>query len=302
MTRAWVVLILGLGAALAFAVSAFLQQNASRRLDGAPGAALANKGLPGAVRLFRRLVRSPRWFAGWLVNLGGFGLQAAALRLGSVAAVQPLMTTQLLFAMPLASWEQKRRPTWPDLLAGAAICAGIALFMTVDGAAPLTGAADRGRVLLAVAAGAAGIGLLVSVSRGRPPTVAAVLLACAAGICFALSAVFMKLTADSLLDHGVRATAVDWVGYALAGSTGLGLVLGQTAYAAGPLPWALAAMNIVNPVASYLAGALAFDASVPSTPGALAGVVGAGALLVIGVVGLVRSPSARVWNAQADHA
>lgn len=295
MTRATAVLILGLGAAFAFALSAFLQQAASRHLAGHPGTELAGKGLPGAFKLFRKLLHSSRWFVGWFVNLLGFFIQAAALRLGTVAAVQPLMTTQLLFAMPLASMERKRRPTVVDVLSGLAICGGIALFMVVGGAGSLTGKADRGRVLLAVAAAGGAVALLVAASRGRAPAVSALLLACAAGVCFAFTAVFMKLTADSLLDRGVVHTAVDWVGYALAGSTVLGLVLGQTAYAAGPLPWALAAMNIVNPVVSYAVGCLAFHADPPTTPGALAGIAGAGALLVVGVIGLVRSPSTRVW-------
>jgi drug/metabolite transporter (DMT)-like permease len=301
VTRATAVLILGLGAAFAFALSAFLQQAASRALAGHPGTELAGKGLPGAVRLFRRLLRSRRWFVGWLVNLGGFFLQAAALRLGSVAAVQPLMTTQLLFAIPLASWEGRSRPSLSDALSGLAICGGITLFMFVDGAAPLSGRADRGRVVLATVAALGGVALLVFSSRGRAPAVSAVLLACAAGICFALTAVFMKLTADELLDRGIAATATDWVGYALAGSTALGLVLGQTAYAAGPLPWALAAMNIVNPVASYAAGVLAFETPLPTTPGALAGIAGTGALLVVGVIGLVRSPSTRIWLPEGSH-
>jgi len=297
MSRAGVVLLLGVIAAFGFALSAFLQQRASTHLAGHPGVQLARKGLPGAVTLLRRLLRSPAWFFGWLINLLAFFVQAAALRLGSVAAVQPLMTLQILFTMQLSSWRARRWPSPIDWLSGLAICGGIAVLMLVDGAAPLTGDADRWLVLLVTVIAAGVVAVLVLASRFRPsPALAAVLLACAAGVCFAMTAMFMKLTADDLLDRGIVATARDWVGYALAGSTGIGLALGQLSHAAGPLPWSVSAMNIVNPLASYAAGMVAFQTDPPTSPGALAGLAGAGALLVAGVVGLGHSPSLSYWN------
>ena len=117
------------------------------------------------------------------------------------------------------------------------------------------------------------------------------LVAVGAGICFAMSAVFITLTTDSLLHRGVAATATDWVGYALAVSTLAGLLLGQDAFAAGSLPTAVAAMTITNPIASYLAGVFAFDVRPPTSPGALAGVAAAGALIAGGVIVLAHSPT-----------
>lgn len=297
MTRAELVFVLAVVAAFGFAWSAFLQQRASTHLSGHPGERLARQGLPGALALLRRLVRSPAWFVGWVVNLLAFFVQAAALHFGSVAAVQPMMTTQVLFTIMLSSWSARRRPTLLDLLAGSAICGGVALLMLVDGAAPLTGHADRARVLLVTLIAIAAVAVLVAASRFRPsPALAALLLACASGVCFAMTAMFMKLTGDDLLGPGIAATARDWVGYALAGSTGIGLALGQLSHAAGPLPWSVSAMNIVNPLASYAGGVIAFHAPLPTSPGALAGLAGAGALLVLGVVGLVHSPSINAWS------
>jgi drug/metabolite transporter (DMT)-like permease len=297
MTRIEVVLILALVASFGFALSAYLQQRASRQLAGHPASTLARKGLPGAVALLRRLLRSPAWFFGWTINLLAFFVQAAALRLGSISVVQPLMTTQVLFTMELSSWSAHRRPRLLDIASGLAVCGGIALLVVVDGAAPLTGHADRRMALLVTVLGAAAVSLLIAASRVRPsPALAALLLACAAGICFALSAMFIKLTADDLLDRGILATARDWVGYGLAGSTAIGLALGQLAHAAGPLPWSVTAMNIVNPLASYIIGCVAFHAPLPTSQGALAALAGAGALIAAGVVGLAHSPSAKDWN------
>jgi len=301
VSRAELVFALGAVAAFGFAWSAFLQQRASTHLAGHPATALSRKGLPGAVRLLGRLVHSPAWFLGWLVNLLAFFVQAAALHLGSVAAVQPLMTTQVLFTIALSSGAARRWPTVLDWFAGGSICGGIALLMVVDGAAPMHGDADRWRVLLVTVAAVGAVTVLVAASRFRPsPALAALLLACAAGVCFAMTAMFMKLTTDDLIERGIAATARDWVGYALAGSTGVGLALGQLSHAAGPLPWSMSAMNIVNPVASYIAGMVAFNTGLPSSPGALAGIAGAAALLVLGVVGLVHSPSIGTWTQVTD--
>jgi hypothetical protein len=103
----------------------------------------------------------------------------------------------------------------------------------------------------------------------------------------------MKLTTDDLLHRGVTATALDWPGYCLAISTLTGLLLEQGAFATGSLSAAVAAMTITNPVASYLLGVLAFRVVPPSSPGALAGLAGAGALLIIGVAALSRTPTVR---------
>jgi len=296
MNRGAFVFVLGAAAAFGFAWSAFLQQRASTRLAGHPGTALARSGLLGATRLLGRLLRSPAWFVGWLVNLLSFLVQAAALHLGSVVAVQPLMTTQVLFTIGLSSRAARKWPTILDWLSGASICGGIVLLMLVDGAAPMHGEADRGRVLLSALAAAAAVAALTGASRFRPtPALAAVLLACGAGICFAMTAILMKLTTDDLIQRGVAATATDWVGYGLAASTGVGLALGQLSHAAGPLPWTMATMNITNPVVSYVCGMAAFNADLPTSPGALAGISGAAALLALGVVGLVRSPSITTW-------
>jgi hypothetical protein len=290
VSRADGVVLLAVGAAFLFALAAYLQQRASRRL-----AERAMHGITGAASLTWQMLHNRAWLVGWSTNLAGWLTQAIALRLGSVAAVQPLISTQLLFALPLASFESRTWPSLRDWLAGLSVCGGIGVLLGGSGAAPLGGTADRRLVVLASFAAAAAILVLVRASRGTTPRVTSVLTGCAAGICFAMSAVYLKLTADELFERGVGATALDWPGYALAISTALGLVLGQASYASGPLPWALAAMNVTNPVISYVVGCLAFDARPPTNPGTLAELALAGALLLAGALGLAFSPSVDIW-------
>lgn len=293
MSTTALVFLLALLAAFLFALAAFLQHRAARRADH-PNRSIV-RAAPG---LMARLVRDRTWLTGWLVNLAGFASQAAALQFGSVAAVQPVMSTQLLFALPMASLERRVWPRLRDWASSLAVCGGLVVLLLVDGATPLEGEPDRPRVVLAaLSAAVLVVALVIIAGRVRRP-VASVLVASAAGLCFAMSAVFMKLTTDDLVERGVGFTARDWPGYALAVSTLLGLVLGQSAFATGALPWAVATMNVVNPVASYVAGMLAFDVPVPTDAVSLTGITVAGLLVVAGVLGLAHSPSASLWLAE----
>jgi drug/metabolite transporter (DMT)-like permease len=295
-----VTLAVGFGvlAAFLFAAAAALQQRAAHRhppppRDHGDGPPRRTAVFVSLWRLIQRLVREPLWLAGWTTNLFGFGAQALALRFGSVALVQPLLVTQLLFALPMAAAWQRRRPAARDWIWAALICGGLVVFLAVRGVAPLEDRANRPHLLLGCLAAAAAVLAILLFSVGLPPLVRATMIAVAAGLCYAVSAAMIKLTTDDLLVRGVAATARDWPGYALAASTLGGLVLGQGAYAAGSLPSAIAAMSITNPVASYLLGVYAFGVQPPQTPGALAGLAAAGALISLGAVGLAHSALVR---------
>jgi hypothetical protein len=285
-----VVILLGLLASFLFASAAYFQQKAARQTERE-----GRTVIDGLYALMRKLVRDRVWLTGWVVNLGGFASQAAALHLGSVAVVQPLLATQLMFAMPMSSLERKRWPRLRDWASCGAICGGLVLLLVVVAAAPLRGEPDRTMIIVAVVCALAVIAVVVPIASRHDHDVMNVATAACAGLCFAMTGVFLKLTSDDLANHGVAYTAKDWVGYALAGSTLLGLVLEQAAFANGPLPWAIATKDSMNPIASYAIGVLAFPVAFPSGAGALAGIAGAGALLVAGAIGLAHSPSADLW-------
>jgi len=287
--------LLGLVVAFLFAVSAYFQQRAARKTHRTGGSVAAS-----AVALMSALVRDRMWLQGWLFNLAGFAMQALALHIGSVVTVQPMLAAQLLFTLPMASLEQRSWPQLRDWTGAVALCGGLVVLMLVVRARPIAGNPDRGRILLAaIAVGAAIVVLIPIAARISPGALVLVCGACA-GFCFAMTAVFIKLTTDDLVNHGVAYTARDWVGYALACSTLVGLVLGQGAFANGPLPWAVATKETANPVASYAIGVLAFPVAFPSGAGALVGLGAAAALVTIGAVALAHSPSADVWLRRSE--
>ena len=247
-----------------------------------------------------RLVRNRTWLVGWITNLCGVGTQAAALKVGSVAAVQPLMASQLLFVLTFASGEQRRWPSARDWLSALAVCAGLVLLLTAD-ASSLTGAPHRHRVLMATVCMVGLIVILRQLSRHTFPWLAGPLVGVAAGLCHALNAVYLKLTVEDLYHGGAAATLFDWPVYALAVTAVSGMLLVQIAFASGPLPPAVAAMSVTNPVASFVLGILAFDAPAPRGLGVLSAIAVSGVLIAVGIVGLANASSTRrLYRADAD--
>ena len=238
-------------------------------------------------RSLRDMVQQPRWVWGWSIDLVGYVLQAGALRYGSVALVQPLMTTQLLFTLGFVSWQRRTSPRLQAWLGGAAICTGLAVLVATEGGS-LSGPADRSKVLQATVVAAVLVVGLVGMSRNVPK--GALFSAVAAGLCTAMSAVFTKLTVDDLVTVGLAGAAKDWPGYLLLVSTFAGFLTIQAGFASGPLTWAVAAGLITDPLASYLVGILAFDVSLPTDPGSVAAVVMAMALLCLGILLLAHVP------------
>lgn len=283
--------VIGLVASFLLALAAFYQQRAARTTTRRGRTMIG-----GAYALMSTLVRHRVWLIGWMVNLAGFGTQAIALHLGSVATVQPLLATQLLFALPMSCYERRVLPRARDWASALAICGGLVLLLVVIRIpSSLTAEADRSRVVLSTVAALAAIAVLVPVSARLGRSALVVVTAGCAGLCFAMTAVFIKLTIEDLVDHGVAYTATDWVGYALAGSTLLGLVLEQGSFANGPLPWAVATKESVSPLTGYAVGILAFPVAFPTDAGTVACLVVAGLLLVAGAFGLGASPSADLW-------
>lgn len=277
---------LALTGAMLYAVSAALQQRAAQR-----GVQVAGGWM--LLSLLRRLYRDPMWRLGWVVNVAGFAAQALALHLGSIAVVQALLVTQLLFALPMG-----RRPLRRDWAATAAVCTGLVVLLTVRGSVPQT-ATRRPIIWLIVITAAALIALLVSVSRSPalPGGAGAAAGAAAAGICFCLSAIFLVYAGDDAARRGVLAAVLDWPLLGLCVSTLLGLVLVQTAFARGSLPAAMTSMTIVDPVASWIAGTLLFDAQPVFGPRMVLGSVLAAILIITGVVTLAYSPTVREQHA-----
>ena len=212
-----------LSAACSFATAAILQQEAAQTVDRSEALHL---------RLLFDLMRRSRWVAGVGMLLVGFVLQAVALANGPVALVQPIVATELAFAIPIAIWRHRRRAGRREWVGIVLVLCGVSTFLVA--AAPASGIsqpdlADWLRTLVPAGSVAAGAVLMAKARRG--PWRASLLRA-AAGVCFALLAVLTKAVTHQLAG-GVGATFTSWQVYVLVGPGISALVISQSAYQAG---------------------------------------------------------------------
>ena len=240
-----------LGAALSYATASVMQQRAAQ--DEPADEALK----PG---LLLRLVRQPLWLGGLAADSLAYMLQFVALGHGSIALVQLLLVSGLLFALPLGAMVARCPIGRSDVLAGGLVVVGLATFLTV--AAPAGGRTDAPTATW-VAVGAGGaitVGALVLLAGPRPGVRRATALGAAAGIANALVAVFSKASAH-LLAHSLLHAVTSWQPYALVAAGVASLMLSSSAFQAGSLAASLPMLTVVDPVAATIIGALFFGES-----------------------------------------
>lgn len=302
----WVV-VLALFAAVLSAVSAAGEQRVAARVARGARGAVHGATESGSVARWRRvgrigrrrlgfgaafvlaLLASPLWLSSWLLDAGAFAAQAAALHLGSISAVQPLMVTTLLFTLPLAALGTGRRPGVEGWFGAVLICVGLVLVLSTR---TLRSAGTTHHTALLTAIGVVVLGsvALVIAGRGRGPSGRAALLSVAAGALFAVGASLTKLTAATFVQSGLLGLVTSWPGYALAVVSLTSFLLQQAAYASGPLAPAMTAVVITDPLVSYLLGITGFGEAPPHGFGAVFAVVLGAPVLGIGVAVLARSP------------
>jgi drug/metabolite transporter (DMT)-like permease len=278
--------VLALAAAFLFGVGTVLQQRAAMQV---PDDEVMKAGL------LVRLAKQPVWLAGVLADAVGFVAQGVALAIGRIVVVQPLLATTVVFALPLGAKLDKRRLARSEVLGALAVVGGVAAFLVV---ANPTGGVDNPDLGTWIVAGAvcAGVsGVLVWLSRGRPPGLKASFLGSAAGILFALTAVLTKAVADQL-GEGVIDVLTHWHLYALVVVGWAGTTVSSAALQTGALAPAAATQMSLDPIASIALGVFAFDEQLHDTAvGAALALVGF-AVMVAGLVVLSRSQSSAERN------
>ncbi len=279
-------IVLALAAALLFALGTVLQQKAG----------LDEPSEGSSSGLLLRMARRPVWLAGILSDAFGFIAQAAALGVGRLAVVQPLLVSSVVFALPLGARLTGQRVRRLDV--GAAFLVVIALIAFLTIADPSGGHNDAPvrRWLIA-----GGICVLVCVPlillgrHGSPPRRAA-LLGVATGILFALSAALTKAVVDEL-GEGVFGVFVDWHLYALIAVGYVSMTLNQLALNTGALAPAVATSMAFDPITSVVLGVTVLGETLDSTPPEIAATLLSLAAAAAGMAILARSQSASPGSA-----
>lgn len=283
-------ILLALVASLFTATSAVAQ-----RVAAAPA--------PGEIsfswRLVLYLVRRPMYFLGILCMIGGFVFQLAALHVGDLSLVQPIIATELLFVFGyLALRGRRQHRVHPrDWIAAAGMAVGLGAFLFL--AHPAGGSASNATAWRWILAGvstfaAAAVVAAVAVvpaGRRRPPSPSrkAALLAISAAIAWGFVAAVVKELSVHLGD-GLYAVFSNWSPYVLVLTGIVAMFLVSNAFQAGPLAASQPGLTLVDPMVASLLGVTLFGEHIRTGAPYLAGEVVAALVLVGSVVLLARSP------------
>jgi drug/metabolite transporter (DMT)-like permease len=273
------VLFLAFAASLCFAAAYVLQYHEAHE---------APRGLFLSPRLLLELAKHRIWLAGILVMFVGNGFQAWALARGSLAVVEPVLTSSLLFALPLsAAWrrEHLRRTEW---VGAVMVSAGLGLLLGVG--SPTLGRSDMPQyewLLVGLTSWGLALSLVAAGRRAPWPSYRAALGA--AGVLFGLQDALTRYCLH-WFSRDFGHLALSWQPYVLLVTAVYGLTLAQSAYEAGTLSAALPPMAIGEPVIGILIGLLALDEQFNAAPAQLAWEALGAVVMVWGTWLLARSP------------
>jgi hypothetical protein len=276
------VVILALSAACCLGFGYVLQQQAAQQ------APLQDFLSP---RLLLDLIKVPRWLGGLGLQIAGMPLGAVALSQGQLSLVEPLLATNLLFAIAL-SQRQTKQPLghqgWWGLLL---LAGGVTSFL-------LTGEPRSGNSVTDPLRHWLIIGLLVGVAlfltglakRSRL-IVAPVLLGTAAGLLYGVQDALTRVSGERFGAGGLGALITSWQLYGVLGLGLTGLLLVQSAFETAPLRMSLPAMTASQPLAGIICGVGFLGDQLRTTTGSLAGIVGGLVAVVAGIVLLGMHPA-----------
>ena len=276
------VLLLSVGAACCLGFGFVLQQNAASH------APLGDFLSP---RLLLDLVRVPRWLGGIGLMVVGMVLGAIALSNGEISLVEPLLATNLVFALVL-SRRQTRQPLGRQGWAGLLLLAGGVTAFIVAGQ-PQGGDArtDPFRQWLIIGV-VLGLALLLTPYAKRSLLSAGpVLLAVAAGLLYGVQDALTRVSGQRFSDGGWIALATGWQVYGVIALGITGLVLVQSAFETAPLRMSLPALTAAQPLAGIACGVGFLGDRLRTDTGALTWEALGLAGIVVGVVLLGMHPA-----------
>jgi drug/metabolite transporter (DMT)-like permease len=268
---------------LSIASSAVLQQRAASRRPN---------GERFSVRLLVALFHDRGWLLGLGLSILSYGFQALALAFGPLTLVQPLVISELLFAIPVSVHLRGLRLGVREWLAAGAVVAG--LTVGLGSASPGRGHPVQpiGRWLPAlVVIGVLTAAALLTFRLARGP-VRASALGFAGALVSGLQSALFSASLHLLGQRGWE-TFARWEPYSLVVASILGGFLIQNAFQSGPLAASSPVVDATLPMVSIGLGVLVFGEHVRTSALGLAGTVVGLVLLVAGIVALDTSPVVR---------
>jgi drug/metabolite transporter (DMT)-like permease len=240
------VFLVGVAAALILGLGYVLQQRVAAT---APLSELLT------FRLLLDLMHRPLWWVGIGCMIVGQLLAGLALQLATVAVVEPLLSTNLLFALGFAALFSAHRVRWYEVSGAILLSAALGVFIAVgDPHSSAAASPNDAIVVLAVAAVAVVVVTLVVVGKRRSLVGESVLLATGAGLLYGLQDASTRATLLVGDRHGITSVFLNlWIYVVIA--TGIsGILLSQSAFKAARLDYSLPPIAAAEPIAGIALG------------------------------------------------
>ncbi|MGW3495441.1 DMT family transporter [Streptomyces sp. NPDC001020] len=242
-----------------------------------------------AARWLARVLRRPHWLAGAGLLMLSTVLQAAALAVGSLSVVQPLLASELLFTLAVGSLVFHRRPDRRTWLAFAALAVGLALFLGMASPSPGRPTALPGRWPVAGTTLACVVAVLLAAARPVRGAPRAALLGLASAVSFAATAALIKEVMGRLA-QGPVAVLAQWPPYVTVAAGLVAFLLLQSAFRAGTLAASQPVLTLGDALVSVVLGWALFDEQIALGAWVVPEVTGV-ALIGAGSIGLTRALS-----------
>ncbi|MEU3980088.1 DMT family transporter [Streptomyces sp. NPDC026672] len=287
------VLILAVSAACCLGFGFVLQQNVAQK-------APLNDFL--SPRLLLDLMRVPRWLGGIGLMVAGMILGAIALGGGEISLVEPLLATNLLFALALSRHQTKQplgRQGWAGLVL---LAGGVSAFIVAGQPRGGTAVSDPVRHWLIIGA-MVGLALLLTTYAKRSRlSWGPVLLALAAGLLYGVQDALTRVSGQRFSAGGFAELLTGWQPYGVLVLGVTGLVLVQSAFETAPLRMSLPALTAAQPLAGILCGVGFLGDRLRTDTGALTWEAIGLAAVITGIVLLGLHPAMPCGAAQPEPA
>lgn len=284
---------LGVVAAVLLGAGFVLQQDAAQR---APKSHFLRVGL------LADLLRKPRWLAGIATMVAGQLVSAWVIGHMVLTVSEPLLATNLLFALILAGPVSKQAVHKSEIAGAFILIAGVAALAAARALTPASVSAGRlGYWPYAGAAAAVAAFGLAQAGRRRSGDLRATLTGASAGVLFGMQDALTRQTIFMLSTGHIIGLLTSWPGYCLILVGLTGLWLAQSAFNAAPLHASLPAITAGEPVVGIVLGIAVFGDPVPVSPDMIALQVAGLAALVVGVIMVARAPALSLAAAAHRH-
>jgi drug/metabolite transporter (DMT)-like permease len=240
------VFVVGVAAALLLGLGYVLQQRV---------AAMASLDELLRFRLLFDLMHRPLWWAGIGAMVIGELLAGLALQLATVAVVEPLLSTSLLFALAFAGLSARIRIRWTEVSGAVLLSAALGVFIAVGQPHSSPNPDPNNAIItIAVCCVVAAVGILVFLGKRRDLVRESILLATAAGLLYGLQDASTRAALVQADDHGISSILFNPWGYLVVGAAVVGILLSQSAFKAARLDYSLPPIAAAEPIAGIALG------------------------------------------------